>query len=132
MTLAVDYLEALRVRLRMQTALAELLTHFDALVAPTRQSVAPPIGYDFDKPPEPQPSPSPGETPRPRAPSTISGGNLAGLPALCVPNGLGRKGLPTSLQFLGAAHSEGTLLALGRAYQQATAFHTRRPPFRGA
>ncbi|HWX24067.1 MAG TPA: hypothetical protein VN083_03455, partial [Vicinamibacteria bacterium] len=113
----------------IETALSGLLTRFDAVVAPTRQGVAPPIGYDFDKPPEPQPSPSPGATERPHAPSTISGGNLAGLPALCVPNGLGRHGLPTSLQFLGAAHSEPVLLALGRAYQAATDFHSRHPPF---
>jgi aspartyl-tRNA(Asn)/glutamyl-tRNA(Gln) amidotransferase subunit A len=129
MTLAVDYLEALRARVPIETALSGLLTRFDAVVAPTRQGVAPPIGYDFDKPPEPQPSPSPGATERPHAPSTISGGNLAGLPALCVPNGLGRHGLPTSLQFLGAAHSEPVLLALGRAYQAATDFHSRHPPF---
>jgi aspartyl-tRNA(Asn)/glutamyl-tRNA(Gln) amidotransferase subunit A len=125
MTLAVDYLEALKARVPMVSALTELLGRFDAVVTPTRLRVAPPLGYDFDKPPEPRPSPAPGA---PSPPSTISGGNLAGLPALCVPNGLGRHGLPTSLQFLGAAYSEPTLLALGRAYQGATEFHRRRPP----
>jgi aspartyl-tRNA(Asn)/glutamyl-tRNA(Gln) amidotransferase subunit A len=58
----------------------------------------------------------------------IPAGNLAGLPALCVPNGFGPHGLPTSLQFLGRAFSEATLVALAHAYQQATDWHLRRPP----
>ena len=59
-------------------------------------------------------------------------GNLAGLPALCVPTGLGKNGLPTSIQFLGRAFSEATLLALGDRYQQATDWHLKRPPHREA
>jgi aspartyl-tRNA(Asn)/glutamyl-tRNA(Gln) amidotransferase subunit A len=58
----------------------------------------------------------------------IPAGNLAGLPALCVPNGIGKNNLPTSLQFLGRAHSEATLVALADRYQQDTDWHTRRPP----
>ncbi|HEX6737882.1 MAG TPA: hypothetical protein VF310_06420, partial [Vicinamibacteria bacterium] len=73
------------------------------------------------------PSPSPAPE-RPAPPSTISAGNLTGLPAVCVPNGFGPNGLPTSLQFLGRAFSEATLLALADRYQQATDWHTRRPP----
>jgi aspartyl-tRNA(Asn)/glutamyl-tRNA(Gln) amidotransferase subunit A len=42
--------------------------------------------------------------------------------------GLGRNGLPTSLQFLGRAFSEPTLLALADRYQQATEWHLKRPP----
>jgi len=87
--------------------------------------VAPPIGYDFDKPPGPQPPSPPPDAPR--APATIPAGNLAGLPAVAVPNGVGRDGLPTSLQFLGRALSEATLLDLARRYQDATDWHRRRP-----
>ncbi len=58
----------------------------------------------------------------------IPAGNLAGLPALCVPNGIGKNNLPTSLQFLGRAFSESTLVALADRYQQDTDWHTRRPP----
>jgi aspartyl-tRNA(Asn)/glutamyl-tRNA(Gln) amidotransferase subunit A len=133
MTLAVDYLEALRARVRMRTALEELLSRYDAVVAPTRGGVAPPIGYDFDKGPSPTPAPTPAPSPapgaeRPAPPSTISAGNLTGVPAVCVPNGFGPHGLPTSLQFLGRAFSEATLLAIADRYQQATDWHTRRPP----
>ncbi len=130
-TAAVDYLHAMRLRVPMRKALDDLLGKYDALVCPTRGALAPPIGYDFDKPPAAPgaPSPSPSPSPAgPRAPAVIPAGNLAGLPALCVPNGFGKNSLPTSLQFLGRAHSEATLIALADRYQQDTDFHTRRPP----
>ncbi len=125
MTPAVDYLQALRLRVPIRAALDELLSRYDALVAPARGGTAPPIGYDFDKPPHPDPEPPP-EAPRP--PALIPAGNLAGLPALAVPNGFGRNRLPTSLQILGRAFSEATLVALADRYQQATEWHAKRPP----
>jgi len=125
MTLAADYVDAMRVRVPMRAALDDLLGRYDALVTPTRTAVAPPIGYDFDKPPQPTPPPA-ADAPAP--PATIPAGNLAGLPALCVPNGIGRHGLPTSLQFLGRAFSEATLVDLGDRYQNATGWHLKRPP----
>ena len=126
MTLAVDYVDAMRLRVKMRAALDDLLSRYDALIAPTYGGTAEPIGYDFDKPPGPAPTPPPENAPR--APATVPAGNLAGLPALCVPMGLGRNGLPTSLQFLGRAFSEQTLLALADRYQQATEWHLKRPP----
>jgi aspartyl-tRNA(Asn)/glutamyl-tRNA(Gln) amidotransferase subunit A len=125
MTPAIDYLQALRLRVPIRTALDELLGRYDALLAPARGGTAPPIGYDFDKPPHPDPEP-PANAPRP--PALIPAGNLAGLPALAVPNGFGRNRLPTSLQILGRAFSEATLVALADRYQQATEWHAKRPP----
>ena len=124
-TLAVDYLEAMRGRVKMRAALDALLARYDAVVAPTRLAVAPMIGYDFDKQPGAPPPPPP-DSPAP--PSTVPAGNLAGLPALAVPNGFGQHGLPTSLQLLGRAHSEATLIAIADRYQHATDWHKRRPP----
>jgi aspartyl-tRNA(Asn)/glutamyl-tRNA(Gln) amidotransferase subunit A len=130
MTLAVDYLQALRARVPMRSELEALLSRYDAVVAPTRTRVTYPIGYDFDKPPGPPPTPTPppGAPRPPAAPATIPAGNLAGLPAVCVPNGAGAEGIPTSLQLLGRAFSESTLLAIAHRYQQATDWHRRRPP----
>jgi len=125
MTLAVDYLEAMRGRVKMRAALDELLSRHEAVLAPTRGAVAPMIGYDFAKQPGAPPPPPPE---RPSPPATIPAGNLAGLPAVCVPNGLGQHGLPTSLQFLGRAFSETTLIAIADRYQQATDWHKKRPP----
>ena len=49
MVLAVDYIQALRLRAPMKKALDALYAKFDALVSPTRATVAYPIGPDFDK-----------------------------------------------------------------------------------
>jgi len=54
-------------------------------------------------------------------------GNGAGLPAVCVPNGMGARGLPTSLQFMSRAWEENAALAAARAYQAMTDWHTRHP-----
>ena len=125
MTSAVDYLQALRLRVPIRAALDGLLARYDALLAPTRTGTAPPIGHDFDKPPQPAPEPPP-DAPRP--PALIPAGNLAGLPAVAVPNGFGRNALPTSLQLLGRAFSEATLVAIADRYQQMTEWHAKRPP----
>jgi aspartyl-tRNA(Asn)/glutamyl-tRNA(Gln) amidotransferase subunit A len=42
--------------------------------------------------------------------------------------GFGKDGLPVSLQLLGRAFSESTLVAIGDAYQQMTDFHRGQPP----
>jgi aspartyl-tRNA(Asn)/glutamyl-tRNA(Gln) amidotransferase subunit A len=39
--------------------------------------------------------------------------------------------LPTSLQFMGRAWEENTILAAARAWQGVTDWHTRRPPALG-
>ncbi len=126
-TRAADYLDALRSRVAMRAQLDRLLSRFDAVIAPTRTRLAPPIGRDFDaRPPGAPPPPAGTEGPHP--PATIPAGNLAGLPAIAVPNGFGQDRLPTSLQLLGRALSEARLVAIADAYQQLTDWHRRRPP----
>ena len=128
MTRAADYLDAMRARVAMRAQLDALLARYDALVAPTRTRLAPLIGPDFDAPtpgtPSP-PAPPPGAV---RPPATIPAGNLAGLPAIAVPMGFGKDRLPTSLQLLGRAFSEETLVSLAAAYQDMTDWHRQRPP----
>src|SRR5690606_23653803 len=53
--------------------------------------------------------------------------NYLGLPALTVPCGFGRHGLPTGLQFVARPFDETTLLDIGRFYQTLTHWHTRCP-----
>jgi aspartyl-tRNA(Asn)/glutamyl-tRNA(Gln) amidotransferase subunit A len=128
MTRAADYLDAMRSRVAMRAELDRLLSRYDAVLAPTRTRLSPPIGRDFDAP---SPGASPSPPPRregPRPPATIPAGNLAGLPAIAVPTGLGKDNLPTSLQLLGRAFSEATLVAVADAYQEMTDWHRRRPP----
>jgi len=54
--------------------------------------------------------------------------NLAGLPALSLPCGFTRNGLPVGMQLIGRPCDEGTLLRVGYAFQKLTGFHLRRPP----
>ena len=54
--------------------------------------------------------------------------NFNGAPTLSVPCGLSHDGLPLSLQFVGKPLGEALLCRLGHAYEQATEWHTLRPP----
>lgn len=54
--------------------------------------------------------------------------NVTGQPALRVPCGLTRGGLPVALQVVGRAFDEATVLQTGHAYEVHTDWHTRRPP----
>ena len=118
-TLAVDYLDAQRQRGRMVKALAQAFGEFDAIVSPTVNTVAYPIGERFEK--------ACPETPRRSAIDLIAPGNLAGMPAVACPNGFGDHGLPTSFQLLGMPDTEDLLCDIGSRYQEQTQHHLRRP-----
>ena len=53
--------------------------------------------------------------------------NGLGLPALAVPCGFSADGRPLALQIVGRPFDEATVLRVGHAYQQATAWHLERP-----
>jgi aspartyl-tRNA(Asn)/glutamyl-tRNA(Gln) amidotransferase subunit A len=115
--LARDYLRALRLRARVAREADRVLGRLDALVAPGRAGVASPIDREI----------------RSGFRGTVGDvmgavGNAAGLPAVAVPNGFDERGLPTSLQFMGRAWEENTILAAARAWQAVTDWHLRRPP----
>ncbi|MBW1644739.1 MAG: Asp-tRNA(Asn)/Glu-tRNA(Gln) amidotransferase subunit GatA [Deltaproteobacteria bacterium] len=54
--------------------------------------------------------------------------NLAGLPAISVPGGCSRAGLPIGLQLIAAPFAEASLLQAAYQFEQATDWHRRRPP----
>jgi aspartyl-tRNA(Asn)/glutamyl-tRNA(Gln) amidotransferase subunit A len=114
--LAKDYVKAMRLRGVMAKEADRVLSRYDALVAPGRINEAPLLGQEFRS--------AIGATAR-----DVMGaiGNGAGLPAICVPNGFGARGLPTSIQFMGRAWEENGILAAARAYQSLTGWHTRHP-----
>ena len=114
---AVDYIKALRVRTAAARRFVELAKGFDAVIAPTLPCVANPIDVGFNEYFAPFASPNLGAI-----------GNLCGLPAITVPNGLGERGLPTGLEFMGRQHSDEMLLGLAERYQKCTDFHLARPP----
>ncbi len=113
---ATDYLRALRIRRKAMRVLDELLTGYDAIVAPTMPYVAIPLADRFDT-----------WFGKERGPSLGAAGNLCGVPSITVMNGLGARGLPTGLEFMSRAGQEGTLLELAGMYQSATDWHSRHP-----
>ncbi|NOY64957.1 MAG: Asp-tRNA(Asn)/Glu-tRNA(Gln) amidotransferase subunit GatA [Nitrospirae bacterium] len=53
--------------------------------------------------------------------------NLAGLPALSLPCGFSKDGLPIGLQLIGRAFDESSILKVAYHYEQSTDWHKRRP-----
>ena len=101
-----------------RTALHGVLGGFDAVVAPSRPTVAWPIDKAFDKVyPD-----YPGGT-------NISGAaNLCGVPGLFLMNGTGEGGLPTSLQLTGRRGERGRSPRDRRGVQHRTTDHRTHPP----
>ena len=111
--LATDYLRAQRLRARLCRALDDWLAPFDAVLTVPTADAAPTADGPFED-----------------SHSHISmggPGNVCGTPAIVVPTGLTRDGLPTALQLDGRAYSENRLLALAVAFQNATAWHAQHP-----
>ena len=106
----------MRVRRHVSAAFDRLLADYDAVVSPTTPRVAPLLSESLDRSRRPTTSAPIG------APA-----NLAGVPAITVPNGFGERELPTALQFTGRAWTESRLLAVAGAYQARTDWHTRAP-----
>ncbi len=119
---AIAYLKAMRIRRLIQEQFRQLFANVDVLVSPARFTVATPAGQSLDEDDRTGPPPQ-----DPGMNALIPAGNLAGLPALVLPCGFAG-GLPVALQIVGPPFSENTLLAVGRAFQQRTDWHRRRPP----
>jgi len=110
---AVEYIQASRARMVAMEEFAKVFEKVDVIVAPTQST-------------------------------QLLVTNLTGHPALILPNGLrgddapkpsvrdgelqpGGPGTPLSLTFLGHLYGEAKLLAVAKAYQDATGFHLKKP-----
>ena len=54
--------------------------------------------------------------------------NLTGHPCVVVPNGFNDKGSPTSISFIGNLYNDGNVLAVAKAFQEASDWHKKHPP----
>jgi len=102
---AVESIRASRIRTLIMRATAKIFDEVDVYVAPFSSADS---------------------TPR------ISGlnlqlTNLTGHPAVALQNGFTRKGTPTGITFIGNLFGEAELLAVAKAYQDATGFHLKHP-----
>jgi aspartyl-tRNA(Asn)/glutamyl-tRNA(Gln) amidotransferase subunit A len=111
----VDYVRAMQARRLIQHVFEEIFEKYDLLISPTMPILAAPLAAKLEKAfayNDP----------------LGSGGNLAGLPALSLPCGFSKSGLPIGLQVVGRPLDEARILTLGRLYQENTDWHRRRPP----
>jgi aspartyl-tRNA(Asn)/glutamyl-tRNA(Gln) amidotransferase subunit A len=111
----VDYVRAMQARRMIQQAFEGIFQRYDLLVSPAMPIVAARLSDKL-------------ETAFAYSDPLGSGGNLAGLPALSLPCGFSKAGLPVGMQIVGAPMSDLKVLALGRLYQENTDWHRRRPP----
>jgi len=126
-----DYLQAMRLRSVLAERMREVFRSCDLILSAGRNVTATPIGQALDAPaPSATPAAPDADTPkrRPGNIGLIPAGNLAGLPAIFFPCGLGTDGLPVGLQLVGPAFSEPLLIAVAEAYQRETSHHLQRPP----
>lgn len=112
-----DYIRAQRIREIARRAFIDLTDRYDALLAPSLGVVASPLLEDFEY-----------GLPRAGGKPLNLAGVLAGTPTISVLNGLGRGGLPTGIQFAGAAMGENAMLDAAAALERALGTARLRPP----
>ena len=110
---AEERVTAQRLRQVITAEFLAALHEVDAIVTPTTAYPAYPIG---------------GTSPQADMRSLTRPVSLTGLPALAVPCGFTSTDLPVSMQLVGRAWEESTVLRIGHAYEQAAGWHRRRPP----
>jgi aspartyl-tRNA(Asn)/glutamyl-tRNA(Gln) amidotransferase subunit A len=111
---ASDYIQAMRQRLKLAEHMRECFKNFDAMVTLTTIGPAP-----IDEPDRPTRTLQP--------PNLTMPFSISGLPAMSVPTGFDRNGLPLAMQIAGKAFDEATVFRVGHAYEQATTWHKQRP-----
>ena len=94
---AVEYIQANRIRTTLMQKMADVMQAVDVFVAPSFSG------------------------------NTLVLTNFTGHPAVVLPNGFTEKNTPTSISFIGNLDREAEVLALAKAYQDATNFHLKHP-----
>jgi Asp-tRNA(Asn)/Glu-tRNA(Gln) amidotransferase A subunit family amidase len=103
---AAEYLNAQRVRTLIMREMAQVMSEVDVYVAP----------FDYAD-----------YTPNPVATAHNAVTNLTGQPCVAVPTGFDEKKHPTSITFIGKVYGDAEMLALARAFQNATDWHLKHP-----
>ena len=118
---AATYVKAQRVRRLLGIKLAEHFTHIDLMVLPSVGVPAIPHGADTLVV---QGNTWPEQEVMTR---NLRIFDMNGLPAISVPGGFSRDGLPIGLQFAGRPFEDSLVLQAAHAYQQQTDWHQRVP-----
>jgi aspartyl-tRNA(Asn)/glutamyl-tRNA(Gln) amidotransferase subunit A len=112
-----DYARSLRARDAWRRTLKRAFEGVDMIALPTLPQLPPPIEDDRSL-----------YAATKRVGANTYAGAFGALPGLSLPCGASSGGLPIGLLLEAAWWQEPLLLRAGHAYQQATDWHTRRPP----
>ena len=104
----------------MRRTIDDAFTEVDVVVLPTRRHTPRTVDAALQRE----------ETDVPRNPELENTGqfNIYGIPAISVPCGFTAAGLPVGLMIAGPRFAERRVLALARAYEQASEWRLKRPP----
>jgi len=94
---AVDYIQANRIRTLLMRQMDRMMANVDVYLSPSFGG------------------------------GSLRATNLTGHPTVVLPNGFREDGTPTSTTFIGRLFGEEAVLAVAKAYQDATEWHRRRP-----
>jgi len=94
---AVEYIQASRIRTQLIAAFIDIFKKVDVIVCPTWGG------------------------------NQLLMTNLTGHPALLIPNGFGKDGMPTSITFIADWYKEADLLLVGSTYQKKAEFYKKHP-----
>jgi Asp-tRNA(Asn)/Glu-tRNA(Gln) amidotransferase A subunit family amidase len=94
---AVEYLNANRHRYSLITAFNAFMKNYDIVIVPSF------------------------------AGSQLAMTNLTGHPVVCMPIGFSSEGMPAGITLIGNLYDEATILAVAKAYQDATGFNKKHP-----
>ena len=113
------YLKAQKVRTLIKKDFDDAFKNCDILITPTAPTPAFKIGEKFDNPIQMYLSDI----------FTISV-NLAGVPAISIPCGFSKDGLPIGLQIIGRHFDEETVIRAAYTFEQNTDYHQKKPNIR--
>jgi aspartyl-tRNA(Asn)/glutamyl-tRNA(Gln) amidotransferase subunit A len=114
-TTLTEYILARRTQAEVRKRFEHVFESYDFLIIPTTPIAAPTIeGHDAVE--------QAGRLTRFTAPF-----NLAGLPALSLPCGFTKEGLPIGLQIIARAWADAKVLNIGHAFEQVTDWHNKVP-----
>ncbi len=123
---APEYIQQQRARMMMMMELQKATAHVDVYIVGSTNTGIPapprPAGAAAEGPRGPQP-----DRPQPPTQRHFGYANLAGYPAINLPNGFGETGSPTNAVIYGQPYRELEIIALAKAYQDVAGFHLKKP-----
>ena len=121
---AATYQRALQLRARLRAQALGILERFDVTVAPAYAQFPPRIADTKSEPPTKEAA-----VEQMRKYGFHTPANYSGAPAMSVPMGFSDDGLPVGLHVMAKRFDETSIFRVAHAYEQATPWHTTRPPY---